>query len=303
MADAIDRYADGRYDALRQRIREVYQQAATEVSAKLQAFLEGSRARSEMYLRRVEAGEMTQEAYQRWLRGQVFTGERWEAVLRSITQTYVDADARAREIIGREDRAIFAEAANQTGGDISGHVYGGISFSIYDQHTVDLLLAHDPQMLPEWKINEPKDYVWNYQRVHNAVLQGIIQGESVQDIGARLTQDLAAQNARKMAMFARTAVTGAHNAGRVEAMREAEAQGITVLKKWLAVHDNRTRDSHAKLDGTTARPDEPFMSDLGPINYPGDPTADPANTYNCRCTLTYVYPQYQPDQVNPTGRR
>ena len=243
---------------------------------------------------------MTQEAYQDWLRGQVFIGERWEAVLREITETYVDADARAREIVGRADRTIFAEAANQSGERISRRVGGGISFAIYDTHTVDRLIAEDPQMLPEWKIDVPKDYIWNERRVRNAVMQGILQGESVQQIGGRLTADLSARNAGKMQMFARTAVTGAHNAGRVEAMREAEAQGIVVLKKWLAVHDLRTRDAHKDLDGKTALPDEPFHSELGDIMYPGDPGADPANVYNCRCTLRYVYPQYQPDQVNPS---
>lgn len=31
--------------------------------------------------------------------------------------------------------------------------------------------------------------------------------------------------------------------------------------------------------------DKPFESELGDIMYPGDPSADPANVYNCRCTI------------------
>ena len=74
--------------------------------------------------------------------------------------------------------------------------------------------------------------------------------------------------------------------------------GIEVKKKWLATLDNRTRDAHAYLDGEEAEVDEPFHSILGNIMYPGDPNADPANVYNCRCTLIYVYPKYQHLQQN-----
>lgn len=294
--DSIDRYADGREAELRGRIEEIYRQAGAEIRRKIAGFLNRHKAKSERLLQRVEAGEIEREDYQHWLQGQVFQGERWQANLTEITQAYVDADTRARELVGETDRQIFRYAANQTARELQRAaprtLSGAVSFDIYDQHTVDRLIADDPKMLPEWKINEPKDYIWNEKRVQNAVTQGIIQGESVQEIGARLTGELAAQNAKKMEMFARTAITGAHNAGRVERMKETEAMGVRVLKKWLAVHDHRTRDSHAHLDGTTAKPDESFMSDLGPIKFPGDPDADPANTYNCRCTLTFVYPDF-----------
>jgi len=53
----------------------------------------------------------------------------------------------------------------------------------------------------------------------------------------------------------------------------------------MAAIDNRTRQAHALLNGQLADPDEPFHSELGDIMYPGDPDADPANVYNCRCTL------------------
>ncbi len=109
-----------------------------------------------------------------------------------------------------------------------------------------------------------------------------------------------------MEMFARTAVTAAQNAGRMERLHEASDMGIKVKKKWLATLDNRTRDAHAELDGQEKEIDEPFevMVDgkLQKIDYPGDPNADPAMTYNCRCTLIYVYPQYKHLQKNDERR-
>ncbi len=98
-------------------------------------------------------------------------------------------------------------------------------------------------------------------------------------------------------MFARTAVTGAQNAGRMERLHEAQDLGIKVKKKWLATLDSRTRDSHADLDGQEVDVDQKFKVVVDghtmEIDYPGDPTAPPELVYNCRCTLTYVYPKYQ----------
>ena len=49
----------------------------------------------------------------------------------------------------------------------------------------------------------------------------------------------------------------------------------------------RSRDWHRDLDGVEVDIDEPFQNDFGDIMFPGDPTADGANVYNCRCTLGY----------------
>ena len=105
-----------------------------------------------------------------------------------------------------------------------------------------------------------------------------------------------------MDMFARTAVTGAQNAGRVERLKETEQMGIKVKKKWLATLDNRTRDAHAELDGQEKDIDEDFVVDGKHIAFPGDPACPwPELVYNCRCTLIYVYPKYQ--HLNDAKRR
>lgn len=296
MADRIDRYVDGQEAAVNRKIEKIYRGAAAMARKLTDAFFRPYRKESERMRKQVEAGEITKADYQTWLQTHVFAGPDWERTASEITKAYVDADTEARETVGYTDRQTFAEVMNMAADQIEERAprafQSRISFDIVDQKTVDRLVRDNPQLLPEWKINEPKDYMWNYRRVQNTVTQGIVSGKSVHEIGKDLTGTLTAQNGRKMEMFARTALTGAHNAGRVERMKETEAMGVRVLKKWMAVHDARTRDAHADLDGKTAKPDESFESALGPIQYPGDPTADPANVYNCRCTLTYVYPDF-----------
>ena len=53
-------------------------------------------------------------------------------------------------------------------------------------------------------------------------------------------------------------------------------------KTWLAAHDNHTRASHREYDGMTIPLKEEFATNL---MFPGDPDGDPAEVYNCRCSL------------------
>ena len=298
MPGHIDNYVSKQERELAKDIDRIYRQAAREVRQKLKDFTEHHKAKNALLKKRVKEGTLSEEAYKNWLKGQVFQSEQWKRKLDDIVKVYRNADEKAREIVGGTSKNIFCEAANYTAFSIEKDLMGAISFNLYDKKTVERLIKDNPKMLPEWKINEQKDYVWNEKRVQNAVAQGIIQGESIAQIGNRLTGELATSNAKKMNLFARTAFTGAQNAGRIDRLHDAEEMGIEVKKKWLASLDDRTRDAHADLDGDEVPVDEPFHSILGPIMYPGDPTADPANVYNCRCTLTYVYPKYQHLQQN-----
>ena len=302
MADYVERYSGKASDELEKQIRQVYKQAAEEVQKKLDDFIRGHKARNAQMLQMVSDGKMSKQDYQKWMRGQVFQGDQWKQKLKDVTDVYVHADEKAREIVGGTSKNVFMEAANYTAYDLEKGMRGAVAFDVYDAKTVERLLKKDPKMLPEWKIDQPKDYKWNEKRVRNAVAQGIIQGESVEEVGDRLTGELATSNATKMDMFARTAINGAQNAGRMDRLHEAEEMGIEVRKKWLATLDQRTRDTHQALDGQEQPIDEPFVVDGMKIDYPGDPFAPPELVYNCRCTLTYVYPKYQHLQHNHERR-
>lgn len=293
MADYVEKYSSKASDELEKRIKRVYKQAAKEVQKKLDDFISGHKARNAKMLQMVADGQLSEQDYQKWMRGQVFQGDQWKQKLKDVTEVYVHADEKAREIVGGTSKNVFMEAANYTAYDLEKGLRGAVAFNVYDAKTVERLLRKDPKMLPEWKIDQPKDYTWNEKRVRNAVTQGIIQGESIEEVGERLTSELATSNAKKMDMFARTAVNGAQNAGRMDRLHEAEEMGIDVKKKWLATLDQRTRDTHQALDGQEQPIDEPFVVDGMKIDYPGDPFAPPELVYNCRCTLTYVYPKYQ----------
>jgi uncharacterized protein with gpF-like domain len=54
-------------------------------------------------------------------------------------------------------------------------------------------------------------------------------------------------------------------------------------KRWIAVHDNRTRHAHLNADGQTVNQDGSFNVGGEQMEFPGDPSASGANTINCRC--------------------
>lgn len=66
-----------------------------------------------------------------------------------------------------------------------------------------------------------------------------------------------------------------------------------VEKVWISTHDNRTRDSHNKMDGVQVDGDVSFhvprmrgkvQIGVDLMNGPGDPAGSAENVINCRCT-------------------
>jgi len=72
---------------------------------------------------------------------------------------------------------------------------------------------------------------------------------------------------------------------------------FAVIKTWISVHDNRTRDSHEKMDGVEVEGDADFhvpvmkgklQIGIDLMTGPGDPSATPGNIINCRCTKALI---------------
>lgn len=297
MPDHIDRYTDQQEAAYAKKIAATYKQAAQEVRRQITEFAAKHKAKAAKLLQQVNAGEISMADYQAWLQGQVFIGKQWQDKLDDIVRVYTDADEKARQLMRGTVRDVFTESANYAAYQLEGRLGAAVDFHLYDAKTVDLLMRTNPQMLPEWKINEKKDYTWNEERVRSTLTRAIIQGKPIPDIADELGQQLATSNGDKMVLFARTAMTGAQNAGRIERLHDTQQMGIRVKKKWLAAHDARVRDTHAYLDGQERDVDEDFEVGGMHIAYPGDPLAPPELVYNCRCTMIYVYPEHQAEHV------
>ncbi len=109
-------------------------------------------------------------------------------------------------------------------------------------------------------------------------------------------QQVAAKLLRVQGMSAWRALTVARtetHAAMMYASEEGAAKtgrdnGVTLLKSWLPVHDERTRVNHAAMSSHPAIPmDADFSVGGYPMKRPGDPRGGAANCINCRCVLTY----------------
>lgn len=278
------------------RLSRVYRQAAREIDEKMQAWQKGHEARDKKYRQMVKDGKLSKADYDVWMRGQIFQGKQWEGRKEQIRQVLLNSDKAAVNVIKEGKLGVFASNANYIGYGLEHDSGLNTGFLLYDEATVARLIKGDPKMLPmlppEKAVNKDKAYTYYNKLITGAITQGIIQGEDIGQIAHRIATTTGEKCYKSAVRNARTAYTGAQNAGRIEGMHQAQRLGIKMQKQWLATPDGRTRHAHAELDGQIQNVDDPFESALGDIDYPGDPNADPANVYNCRCSLLYVYPEY-----------
>lgn len=95
----------------------------------------------------------------------------------------------------------------------------------------------------------------------------------------------------RAATIARTETVASNNQGSLASWSSlSNATGVPATKTWLATEDNATRPDHADIDGTEVGIDGTFSVGGSDMNGPGDESADAEQVINCRCTLTYAFP-------------
>lgn len=304
MPDKAHKQTDKKLLKMEQHIRDIYTQAEGDMRVKWREFMQNAEKRTTKLRERLENAlkgndpkeiQEARAALQQRLEYVTFRNEQYKKMVEQMAANYEHANEIALAYINGELPEVYALNYNYIGKDIEKQVGRNVqkafakdySFTLVDQNTVYLLATKNKSLLPYKKVNVPKDLRWNTKQINAQVMQGILQGESMYKIAARL-QNVTDMTASAAIRNARTMVTGAENAGRMHAAEKAIDDGIVMKKSWLATHDERTRDWHMDLNGVEVDNDEPFENDYGKIMYPGDPHAHPANVYNCRCTLVYV---------------
>lgn len=277
--------------ALERRIAQVYTEARDGVKQTIEKYWAGLVERDRYMRALVKKGEITQDYYTQWLQNQIGRGERYEALQSQLAERVTNAAETAYAYINDATPSVYSLNRNYGAYTIE-RAAGNVGFTIWDESTVRRLMVQQPELMPYYPPKKALKYgidlEWGKKQIRAAIQSGILRGESIGEIANDLRRRIPDMSRKSALRTARTAITSAQNGGRMDSYKAASDMGIKVRKRWVATKDSRTRDAHQKLDGKTADWDEPFISKLGEIWYPGDPRAKPANSYNCRCALRTV---------------
>lgn len=291
------RGADKELMALIRRLHLSYLQARISLQEKIEKYLDEFEKQDAEKRALYDSGELSHEDYMKWKYSTLAGTKQWKRMLNQLADDMTKQNEIAASMINDTLPEVYA--LNHNFGTYEAEKGSGYdtTYTMYDKFTVKRLLTEHEDMLPKPSVPIEKDKLWNRQHLQSAMLQGILTGESMSDIAKRfqyctnMTENAAIRNAR-------TAVTGAENAGRIDSYIRAEKMGIKMKQMWMATLDARTRDSHAIMDGEQQEVGKKFSNGC---RYPGDPHGAPGEIWNCRCTLVAIVEGADP--YNPNLRK
>ena len=304
--DAAHEWTDEEFERLKDRLEAEYNEASEGVRKRFEAMMESFGRNNAEWQAKVASGAVTEAEYRGWLERRATDHRIVMYTAESLANDAANADRKAMDLINNALPSVFAENANMAAFAIDKALGQDHSFDLYDEDTVRrlMMMGEDDQLIHEFiavgppvenlqtlrvNLDAAKDVKWNRQKFTSSITQSVLQGESIPDAAKRLSRVLDMDmNMAKCA--ARTAITGAENAGRVDSYKRAVAMGLKIEQEWLATLDKRTRHSHRAVDGQHIPVGEKFIVGNTELEYPADPKGDPSETYNCRCTLIAWFP-------------
>ena len=291
MADTANRLTDEKLEEMEKRLSAIYSRAEKEIGERWKEYLAEAQSEIDELQKAYEIAKKGGDAKEIRKAGKKLASAKRERTLmdkrfKDLTEAtaaqLANVNKTALAYVNGQLPEVYSINYNAMSQSVDG--VGGYTFALVDADTVKNLATTDKSLLPYKQLDEKTDIRWNVKKMNAEVLQGILQGEPMDKIASRLSK-VTGMNETAAIRNARTMVTGAENKGRQDSYKRAEKDGIVIKREWIATNDSRTRHWHAELDGVEVDIDEPWENEFGKIMFPGDPSADPANTYNCRCAM------------------
>lgn len=276
---------------LEEKIAKTYIQAYDGIAEKADKYFKQFAKLDKEMVQKVKDKKITFGQYREWRKNKMLIGQRWNNMLDVIGKDMLNAEKIAMNYVNDTNLNVYAINANFATYQIEHDSRIDTSFTLYNKDTVKMLIKENPRLLPNYKPNEEKLLLWNKQHINSVITQAILQGKAIPDV-AKSLEKVTNMDSKAAVRNARTAVTCAQNKARFDSYERAEALGIKVKKVWLATLDDRTRESHAELDGEEVDINEKFSNGL---MFPADPEGEPSEVYNCRCRMITQIDKYRTD--------
>ena len=199
MADEARKWTDEELKNLEKELTRIYKRANKEITAEWRAYMEGTATSvSALWLDYQNAHDIQEKAdalkaYQNAIRNRTLGDQRYRAMVRQTTKRLAMVNQIAADYINGRLPDIYDVNYRQIARDFVNAGYTvptGTMWDIRNEDTMRGLATGEVSLpgaiLPTRKVNEAKDMKWNIRQIDSAVLQGILQGESIKDMSKRI---------------------------------------------------------------------------------------------------------------------
>lgn len=289
-----DKWTERELADLEERIAMVFQEAERDLDKEVREYFAKFKLRDAEMQKLVQAGEMTQADYQQWRMTQIGRGQRFEALRDRVAERVTQANETANAYVSDVTPSIYSLNRNYEAYTIEKTV-GSCDFTMWDESTVRKLLVEQPDLMPYYPpsraLERGIDLAYGKSQITKHVTSGIIRGVPVGKMANELMSSITGMSRQSAVRAARTGITAAQNAGRMDSYVAAEKMGIKIRRKWICTKDSRTRLDHGLADGQIVTGTKtPFIVGGYKMMFPGDKSmgAPGHEIYNCRCTTRTV---------------
>jgi hypothetical protein len=268
---------------MEKRLSAIYSRAEKTVQKKMADYAKSIDEKSAELLQAYKDAETEDEkrkakkAYIRFYR-QVVKSKEFISLSANVADDLYKANMEASAYINSQTPSIYALNYNYINAEMAKDIDGFTPQEITDTE------AEKYSGYTQQTVDSKKDTDWNKDNLKKSVLAGSLLLLGAYAIMKRSANGAVEKNRNSASMHNSGMGTDAENKARLDGMYRAEDMGNSIKKIWIATLDNRTRHSHAMLDGKDVALDELFDNGL---MRPRDPNGVPEEVCNCRCSLKY----------------
>lgn len=216
---------DAELAKLEKRIAAIYREAYNDLTDTIRDYFGKFAARDAVEKARMEAGEISEDQYKQWRLAQIGRGRRFEALRDKVAERMTNANVTAVAYVNDATPGIYSLNRNFAAYTIE-QVTGDVGFDIWDEQTVKRLISEQPELMPYYPekraLNRGIDLAYGKKQITASVTSSILQGRSIKGMADDLQSRITTMNRDSAIRTARTAVTGAQNAGRLDSYYAAE---------------------------------------------------------------------------------
>ena len=206
--------------ALERRIAALYREAQGDLEKTIYEYFDKLLDRDKHQRELLEAGKITEDQYKLWRLNQIGRGERFIALRDAMAERYTTANETAVSYVNDATPGIYSLNRNYAAYTIEQQTGQSVAYTLWDERTVRRLIVEEPNLMPYYPpkraLQRGIDLAWGKKQITKQVTSGILQGESIGKLADRLQKNIPNMNRDSAIRTARTAATGAQNAGRMD---------------------------------------------------------------------------------------